>query len=252
MFYYIFIGCISWLAGFLGGLTGTGGIIMPPLLVEFFGISPHLAMATVQASYVVPCILAVYLFARKGQLDLRIALAMAVPGCISSFIAADSIKPRLDPTLLTMIYSLCIVISGAVMLRRNPRTRATQLVPPWRLPVLAVLGAVIGVMAGITGSGTNSVLVPIMVFLGLDLLTVLAACQVFAILASASGTVGNLLHLELDFAAIAWMTAVQMVGIWYGVRLAQRLDTTRLKRYVGIVCFFAGVFIFLRALYGLW
>ncbi len=43
------------------------------------------------------------------------------------------------------------------------------------------------------------------------------------------------------------MVATQLVGITVGVRLAQRTDTTRLKRIVGFVCLAAGLFMAVRA-----
>ena len=219
---------------------------MPPLMIEIYGISPHLAMGMAQSSYIMPSALAVYLFLRKGQFDWRVAIPMAAPGCVCSFLAAGYLKPRLEATILTVIFALCIILSGAVLLRKKSRILASPLLPPWRAPALILLGASVGVMAGVTGSGSNAILVPMMVFFGLPILTVLGSCQFFALLVAATGTAGNILNLRIDLAAIAWMAAGQFVGIYLGVGLAQKLDTAILKRCVGIVCFLAGLFILIR------
>lgn len=251
MLFPLFLAAVSWLAGFLGGLTGTGGIIMPPLMIELFGLQPHYAMALAQASYVIPSILAVILFLRKGQFNWRIAFPLAAAGFAFSFWAARDLKPLLNTGWLTLVYAVCIVISGAVMLWKSSLTLSRPLAPPWRTPILLLAGAAVGLMAGVTGSGTNSVLVPLLFFFGLDALNVLAAGQFFTVLSSSAGTFGNVANMDINFVHVGIMVATQMFGMWAGVRLAQRSDTDRLKKYVGIVCFLAGLFMVIKAVYGM-
>jgi uncharacterized membrane protein YfcA len=148
---------------------------------------------------------------------------------------------------LSLLFALCIVISGAVMLWKSSFTLSRPLRPPKRGIVLALSGAAVGVLSGITGSGSNAILVPLMTFFGFDLLNVLAAGQSFSVLASSAGTLGNLRHMELNFAHIAVKIATQLVGVHIGVRMAQRTDTARLKKIVGVVCLGAGLFMAFRA-----
>lgn len=251
MAYLVFLAVISCIAGVLGGLTGTGGIILPPILIEFCNVAPHMAMSMTQASFIIPSTLAVIMFARKGQFDWRVALPMAIPGCICSFLSAMYLKPLINSALITIIFALCIMLSGVMMLWKTDRVLNPPLTPPWRAPVLALLGASVGVLAGVTGSGSNTILVPAMVFFGLEVLSVLGACQLFAVLSSATGTAGNLLNMHIDMIEIAWLVGGQIIGIWMGVRLAQRMDTTSLKKCVGVVCFLAGAFVLLKAVYGM-
>lgn len=249
MLYFLFLAAISWLAGVLGGLTGTGGIIMPPLMMELFNVDPHLAMAMAQASYVLPSLLAVIMFYRKKQLDWRVAIPMTITGCVCTFLSAGYLKPLLNSTWLSFFFAACVILSGVVMLLRVKPMFAKPIAPPWRAPALLLLGAVVGLLSGITGSGANAVLVPAMVFMGLEILSVLGACQFFAVLSATSGAVGNSLNMSLDYVGLAWMIAGQLYGIWLGVRLAQRMDTEKLKRCVGFVCLFAGLFMMCKALF---
>ena len=238
--FHLFAAIISGLAGFLGGLTGTGGIIMPPLMTGLYAVPPHLATGMAQASYFAPSLLASTLFIKKGQMDWRVAVPMALPGLAATFVSAAWLKPLLASSSLKAFFALCILISGLAMIGRAGR-RLNQ-PPPGRAAVLALLGALVGLMAGITGSGSNAILVPVMTFLGIEILTILAACQFFACLAAFFGFVGNSLNMEIDLTVIAGMVVTQMFGIWAGVTLAQRMDTARLKRAVGLVCLLAGAF----------
>ncbi|UQZ89906.1 hypothetical protein C4J81_12060 [Deltaproteobacteria bacterium Smac51] len=240
MAYALALALISGLAGFLGGLTGTGGIIIPPVLMSVFGEPPAVAMGSAQASYVIPSSLAVLMFFRRGQFEWRTALPMAISGCTASFLSAAFLKPLVNSAVLTIFFALCMIISGAVMFKK-PGGPAVGLPPARRVPALILLGSSVGLLAGVTGSGSNAILVPAMVFMGLDMLVVLAACQFFSVLSSSAGTLGNVLNGAVNFHDVLWLTAGQIIGIWLGVRLAQRINTGKLKLGVGAVCLTCGL-----------
>lgn len=247
MLYIAFLAAISYVTGLLGGLTGIGGIIMPPLMMALFAVPAHLATAMAQATYPLPSTFAVILFLRKGQFDWRIALPLALAGFCFSGWSADTLKPLLNPNELSLVFALLVILSGAVTLWKSSLALTTPIRPPKRGLVLAGAGAAVGTLAGVTGSGSNTILVPLLTFLGFDILKVLAACQLFTVFSSVSGTIGNMRYMELNFAHIGVMVVTQFIGILTGVPLAQRTDTARLKKIVGIVCLGAGVFMALRA-----
>ena len=247
MLYVAFLAAVSGTAGLLGGLTGIGGVIMPPLMMAFFHVPPHIATSMAQATYTIPSLLAVAMFVRKGQFDRRIALPLAIAGFCFSWLSAVTLKPLLNSGGLSLLFAGCVVVSGFVTLWKPSLTLETPLAPPKRGLVLAGAGALVGTLAGITGSGSNSILVPVMSFLGFDLLKVLAACQMFTVLSSFAGTLGNMRYMDLNFFHIGVMIAAQIVGVNIGVRTAQRTNTVRLRKIVGAVCLSAGLFMAARA-----
>lgn len=234
---------ISCVVGVLGGLTGTGGILIPPILIEFFSVDPHLATALAQASYCLPSILAVWMFKRERQFDWRLAAVLAIPGCFFNFLSAAYLKPLLGGGVVTILLAAFIVLSGVMTFRTAKRgaDAAPDVGKMW--PRLAIFASFVGVMAGITGSGSNAILVPVLLYLGFEALPVLAAGQSFSILTSISGTIANAGNMHIDPTAIAALIIGQVVGIWVGVTLAQRMATGTLKRCVGVVCILAGLFI---------
>ena len=246
----LFLIVVSCVAGLLGGLTGIGGILIPPMLIGFAAISPHIAMGTTQASFFIPNILAIWMFARCGQLDMRLAAALSVLGAPLSFAGAN-LKPYLDAGILVGLLAVCIVAAGIVMLRpgaAGPQQRAFSF--SRRRAALCALGGGVGLMAGITGSGANVLLVPAMLFLGIPPLLILAACQVYSMLICLFGTVGNFMHDAVDFGDAFWLTVGQLGGMWAGVRLAQRMNTGRLKKIMAWVCLLTGLFMLGRAGWG--
>ena len=247
MFYILVLVSISALAGVLGGITGTGGILIPPILIEVFGASPHVAMGTAQASYVLPSLLGVILFLRKGQFDREISLPLAVSGCICTFLSAQFVKPHLNGAILTLFLALCIVAAGAFMLK--PARHGGWVLPErWRTPCMIALGGVVGVMSGITGSGSSAILVPVMVACGLNILVVIAACMAFSVLASGFGTIGNMLNDAVDWHETFWLIVGQFFGLWAGVSIAQRINIDLLRRVVAFVCLGTGLFVLVKSI----
>ncbi len=204
MAYAAFLSALSLVVGILGGLTGTGGILIPPVLIEAFNAPPHVVMGSAMASFIVPSVLAVIMFMRRGQMDWSSTIPLAVSGSLGTFVAAQWIKPHLDASILTFFLSLCIIAAGSLMLRPGPARDGQQQVHPkhW---LIMIIGLLVGLLTGLTGSGGNAILVPVMVTLGMNILTAVAACQVFTILTSVFGTIGNHLNHALDYHDVFWL-----------------------------------------------
>ncbi len=117
-----------------------------------------------------------------------------------------------------------------------------------RWALLLGLGAAVGFVSGLTGVGGPVLSVPIMIVLGFSPLVSIATGQIIQVAAATSGTVGNLLHGVVHFGLAAWLTAVQLVGLVLGVRLAHSRGTEQLRRMVAAVCLGGGGFLLVRSL----
>lgn len=83
----LFIGAT---AGMLAGLFGIGGgIVIVPMLIFFLKFTPGRAIGTSLAAMLLPVgILAVMKYAKSGDVDYRVAMAMAVGIFIMAFVGA--------------------------------------------------------------------------------------------------------------------------------------------------------------------
>lgn len=83
----LFIGAT---AGILAGLFGIGGgIVIVPMLIFFLKFTPGRAIGTSLAAMLLPVgILAVMKYAKSGDVDYRVATAMAVGIFIMAFVGA--------------------------------------------------------------------------------------------------------------------------------------------------------------------
>ena len=112
-------------------------------------------------------------------------------------------------------------------------------------------GGGVGVVAGLTGAGGPVLSVPIMIALGFRPLIAIGAGQVYSVPVALSGSAANFLHGAIDYKVGALMIVIQILGILLGVYMANRMDTTKLRKMVAWVCLFCGGFILVNAIRGI-
>lgn len=244
--YTLFLLALAGLVGFSGGMVGIGGIFIPPVMVEFFDASPHVIMGSTQTSFILPCSMAVYMLWRRGQFDGEVVLLLSLPGCVCTFLAARFLKPHLDGLMLSLLLSAAIIAAGFFLLQPVKQGK-TALSRPARRAALLGLGFLGGFVAGVTGAGSNALMLPILALCGLPLLVNVAACQAYSTLTALFGTWGNLMHGAVDLGDAFWLSIGQMAGIWLGVRVAQRTSTAALTRIMAGVCIASGGFMCVKS-----
>lgn len=81
---------IGSVAGVLAGIFGIGGgIVIVPMLVFFLKFTPSKAIGTSLASMVLPVgIFAVWRYSKAGDVDIRVATAIAVGISVFAFVGA--------------------------------------------------------------------------------------------------------------------------------------------------------------------
>lgn len=107
---YILLGV---LVGGFSGLVGIGGgVVLVPILVYFFKFSQQQAQGTTLALLLPPIgILAVWEYYKKGFVDIRVALLLAVGFVLGSFLSAK-LAVVLPEIVLQRIFGLLLLIVG--------------------------------------------------------------------------------------------------------------------------------------------
>jgi uncharacterized protein len=97
---------IGFTGGVVGGLLGIGGaIVLVPLMVNFLGVSQHMAHATSLAVIIPGAAVSALVYQGFGQLDFRLAGLFAVGGVGGAYIGA-SLMPYVKPHVLKRIFAL--------------------------------------------------------------------------------------------------------------------------------------------------
>jgi len=110
----IVIGIIT---GVMAGMLGIGGaIIMIPALVYFLGFSQQMAQGTSLAVMLPPIgIIATYNYWKAGQVDLKVALILAVMFLVGSFFGSK-LALTVPQAVLKKIFGVLLLLVAARML----------------------------------------------------------------------------------------------------------------------------------------
>lgn len=238
---------VALIVGVCIGASGVGGVLLIPALNALTTLSIQASMATALFTFFFTGIVGAWMFQRRGSIDWQIATPLCIGGALFGVLGAWA-NSRLDARALTLVLGVLIVFAGVYTFGGGGRNRPAVFVgrPAARRALLFVVGALTGFGSGLTGVGGPAIAVPVLVALGFPALVAVGASQVVQIVASVSGTAGHFSRGLVDLPLAAWLTLVEIAGVWAGVHLAHRVDALLLRRGIGVLCVVVGVGLLIR------
>ena len=248
------------LVGFLSGLFGIGGGFLTTPLLIFIGIPPPVAVATGANQIVAPSVSAVLAHWRRGNVDVKMGLALLAGGMTGSAIgvAAFAVLRQLAQLDVVIKVSYVIFLSaiGLLMLReslqalvrsrgsvakqRERRTwidalplkvrfRRSRLYISALLPV--AVGLLVGVLAAIMGVGGGFIMVPAMIYLLGMPSTVVVGTSLFQIIfVTATVTILQAITTQtVDIVLAVLLIAGSVIGAQFGLRAGTILRADHLR-----------------------
>jgi uncharacterized membrane protein YfcA len=247
--------------GVVVGMTGMGGgALMTPVLVFFFGVQPLAAVSSdIVASLFMKPVGGLVHF-RSGTVHLGLVRWLclgSVPGALGGVLLLRTFGDgqRLQQILLLLLGGVLVLASLALTLKAylNLRTRAQRRsagndrdVPlqsvTVRRPVTVLVGAVAGLIVGLTSVGAGSVLIVCLLLLypmmrpsqlvGTDLV------QAVPLVAAAS--VGHILFGDFTLGLTGSILVGAIPGVWFGARLSSRSNGILVRRALAVVMLASG------------
>lgn len=231
--------------GYAGGVFGLGGgSIAIPVLGLAFGMSEQLAQGTALVMVFPNVLVGLVRYYRKGAIDVRSAIAMALGALVPTYLAAR-FATRLPSEYLRIGFAFFVLFIALDLARRTfgppprPRGSAHWL---WAFP----LGGLGGAVNGLFSIGGAVTVIPFLV--GRFGFTQFGAQGMALAFAAPSILIGTLTY-ALD-ADVAWEVAIPlMIGgvltVSAGVDLAHRLPERGLKIafMIYLVCIAAALYV---------
>lgn len=175
---------------------------------------------------------------RPGELT-RYMLAGTVPGVIAGALVRVYLIP--DVRTFRLLAAAVLLPIGLWLLWQTLRPRATSSKRTPSLRFIAVLGLVVGVIGGVYGIGGGSILAPILVARGLQVVKVAPAALASTFVTSPVGAVtfGVLALRAQGAVAPEWGLGIAcglggLVGGYLGVRWQTRLRERTLRLLLGV------------------
>lgn len=211
-------------AGFLSGLFGVGGgILLVPALVVLLHLPPRMASGTSLAAVLPISVASLVSYTISDSVDWWVALFLAI-GAVSGAVLGTHLLQVLPIRLVGIGFVVLLVITAIRLFipleaeGRAPLTVATAV-------LLVLVGAAIGILAGLFGVGGGVVLVPVLVVLW-SMAPVIAKGTSLAVVVPTAivGTLRNRANRNADLRLAAIVGVSGIVSALVGAELAHAID----------------------------
>lgn len=247
----------GWIATLLIGLSlgiiGAGGSILTvPALTYLFGVPATLATAYSLFVVGTTALVGATGFLKRREADLRAALAFAVPSMLGVFAMRRFGVPAIpDPVLglakdtFILLLFAALMVAAAVRMIRPDRGGTVQPKPSW---VVALVGLVVGLIAGLVGAGGGFLIVPAMVYMvGLPMRTAVGTSLLVIAAQSLFGFTGDVMAGQaIEWQFLLTVAAIASSGAIVGNAVGKSISGEKLKPAFGWFVLGMGIFIVLR------
>lgn len=236
--------------GALGGLLGIGGgLFAIPLLALWLGLDQQHAQGTSLVMVVPNVAVGLWNYARRGNLDTRLSLALAAAALPFTYLGAHlAVHAASAPLRLAFALFLLAIAALAAYRGLAPRRVEAAARKPYPWPFAFAVGGLGGVLSGLFGVGGAVFAVPLMSYL---FVVSQAAAQGFGLALVAPGT---LVSIATYAAAgdVDWLTGIALaaggvLAVPSGVKLAHRLPERTLRLAFSALMALAALVLIVRA-----
>lgn len=247
----------------LGLIGGGGSILTVPILVYLLGVNP--VLATAYSLFVVGAtsLAGAASFMKKGLVNYKTAMVFATPSFIAVYLTRRFLVPAI-PEVITMgnysftrdvaimvFFALIMLAASYSMIRNNgkfPQQQAGAL--SFNYSMIALEGAVVGMLTGIVGAGGGFLIIPALVlFARLPMKMAVGTSLLIIAAKSLIGFLGDLGNQPIDWAFMLLFTALSLAGIFVGSWLSSRILGAQLKKGFGWFVLLMGIYIFSKELF---
>jgi uncharacterized protein len=251
----------GFLVAIVVGLTGMGGgALMTPMLVFFFGTQPLTAISSdiVASLFMKPAGAFVHL--RRGTVNLRLVAWLCVGSVPAAFSGAwlISLMPhgdQLDSILKHILGVALLIATGGLVTRallqmwqhslpfgEGPARAARPEVVIRPVPTV-ILGAVAGLLVGITSVGAGSIVIVVLLMLypALKASSLVGTDLAQAIPLVGAAALGHLLFGSVSFGLTASLLVGALPGAWLGAQISSRAPGGIVRRALAVVLLASGL-----------
>ena len=235
----LWIALLMGLAAALYSTVGHGGASAYLAIMAFFSVAPETMRPTALALNLVVAGLGAARYSLRGQTNWKLLLIFAVAAAPAAWLGGGI---HLPPAYYRPLVGV-LLIAAAVRLFCSPKQLAWREVKAPNVLIALPVGAALGFLAGLTGTGGGIFLSPLIILFAWETPRHTSGVAAgFIFLNSAAGLAGNVASVQGLPAELPWLAAAvaagALLGTWLGV---EKLPREKLLQALGLVLTLAGV-----------
>ncbi len=195
----------------------------------------------------------------QGNVNLKTAAIFAPAAMIGAYLGARlAAFPFITETFQLICFGLVMVIASVLMIRKGSKSSKKQEVVSskkfdsssahqshWLAIPLEGLG--VGILTGFVGVGGGFAIIPALVLLGgIPMKEAIGTSLLIIAFKSATGFLGYLSQVELDWNLVISFTIAASVGTLAGAYLTRFIDANNLQRGFGYFVLAVAMFVLIR------
>lgn len=243
--------------GVLGMLGGGGSVLTVPILVYVLKIDPILATTYSLFIVGISSLVGAVKNAQKKRIEYKLGIKFAIPTLTAVFLTRKYILPAIPETLfehenlkiskdigIMLLFAIVMLVSSYYMIKRKRQRKGKR--KQIGLFLIALIGILIGVIAGIVGAGGGFLITPTLVlFLDLRMKRAVATSLLIVSIQALIGFTGGLDDLEINWFFLTSFSLISIAGIFIGVYINNFVKEAKLKRGFGWFVLVMGISIIL-------
>lgn len=220
--------------GLVGGIgitaLGPGGVLVTIGLFACTDLSPGTVAGTAIVTHIATGLMGTAAYARSGQLreqqTRRTAAILSVAAVIGAPIGV-LVNGLVSGRAFGILLGFFVTVVAVLVWVRDRRAHAEPATTG--TATLAVLGAAVAVASGLFGVGGPMLTVPLLVCLGVPVLSALAAAQAQSVVIATAGTIGYVVQGDIDWSLALLVGLPEVCGVLIGWKIARSVPTRSLK-----------------------
>ena len=227
----LIVAAAALLAGFLGVITGIGGVIVVPALTEFGKVPIEEAIGTTMFAFMFSGPLTAYVVLRRTALAFAPVAALCLGAAAGALLGAVTLD-FLPGRPVRLFVAAVAAVTGLHALFKTDRSSVNARVPG--SAALTALGLIVGWGSALSGTGGPVMLIPILLGLGIPTATAVGFGLAAHVPIVVAATAMNFAAGRIDFALGATLGGLLVVGILAGMWLVSRLSSHNLTTSVAL------------------
>lgn len=237
----------------LGLIGGGGSILAVPILIYVLDIAPKTAIAMSLVIVGTVSLIGVIPHWRQGHVHVKTAALFTPVAMVGAFLGARLASlPWITETVQLISFGMVMVLASVLMIRdsgiKSPPQRSSQMAshshPKHHWLTIPLEGLGVGVLTGFVGVGGGFAIIPALVLFGdLPIKEAIGTSLLIIAFKSATGFLGYLNQVELDWILIVTFTLAASLGTVIGASLTRIFEAKQLQKGFGYFVLVVAVFV---------